>query len=66
MWLVARSSSIHLNGALKTTSSGCTKHVHLGGISAEVVLQSLVYKPSIDGFLYLMMIKTKKSRTLHM
>ena len=49
MWLVARSSTIHLNGALKTTSIGCTKLVHPSGISAVVVLQSLVNKSSING-----------------
>ena len=44
MWLVARSLTIHLNDALKSTSSGCTNLVHPGGTSAVVVLQPVANK----------------------
>ena len=38
-----------LKGALKTTSSSCTKLVHPGGINIVVVLHSEDSKPSIVG-----------------
>ena len=47
-WLVARSSMRRLKGALKTTSSSCTKLVHPGGINIPYSLKFSRTKIFVD------------------